>query len=116
MSSPGEAQRLVERIVAKHPNLVRLTIHAPPTGQTQSRIIACNVHEKIGKPSDPEDLDAMKTGKVVVLEEGDKLDVTAPILDEAGQAVATTGITLSFPRDPTKRLRPFYEHGRSVKA
>jgi hypothetical protein len=36
----------------------------------------------------------MKTGKPVVLREGDNLDVTAPIVDKAGKPIAATGITL----------------------
>ena len=91
-----KAQELVDRVVAKHPGLVRLTIHAVPTGEQGSRIIACNIKEKIGKLSDPEDLEAMKTGKTVTLKEGDNLDVTAPICDKAGKPIAATGITLRF--------------------
>ena len=90
-----QAQDLVEEIVGEHSNLVRLTIHAVPTGESTSRIIACNVIEKRGQISDPEDLAAMTTGKTVVLPEGDNLDVTAPIFDSAGRAIAATGITLA---------------------
>jgi hypothetical protein len=97
------AQRLVEQTVAKHPNLVRLTIHAVPTGGTKSKIIACNIREKIGKISDPEDLEAMKSKKTTVLQEGDNLDLTTPILDKAGQAIAATGITLAFPRNASEK-------------
>ena len=92
----SEAQSLVEQIVATHPGLVRLTIHAVPMGETQSRIIACNIQEKLGKLSDPEDLDAIKSKKTVVLREGKNLDVTMPILDKTGKAIAATGITLAL--------------------
>lgn len=92
----SKAQELVNNLVSKHPELVRLTIHAVPAGEEVSRIIACNIKEKIGKLSDPEDLMAMKTGKTVTLKEGDNLDVTAPILDKAGKPIAATGITLRF--------------------
>jgi len=94
----SEAQRLVEQIVAKHPKLVRLTIHAVPTGETENRIIACNVGGKIGQISDPEDLRVMDTGQAVVLREGDNLDVTMPIPDDTGRVVAAAGITLSEER------------------
>jgi hypothetical protein len=89
-----EAQSLIEKTAAKYPEIVRLTIHAVPTGEQQNRIIACNIKEKIGKLSDPEDIEAMKNGKTVVLKEGDNLDVTAPIFDRTGKPVAATGITL----------------------
>ena len=97
-----KAQELVEGMASKHPDLVRLTIHADPTGEETSRIIACNIKEKIGKPSDPEDLEAMKTGETVVLREGDNLDVTAPIWNKAGKPVAATGITLRFGKEETE--------------
>lgn len=97
-----KAQELVDRIVAKHPDLVRLTIHAVPTGEEGSRIIACNNKEKIGKLSDPEDLEAMKTGEVVTLKEGDNLDVTAPIRDKTGKPIAATGITLPVSQGETE--------------
>jgi hypothetical protein len=98
----AEAQAVVEGIMAKHPDLVRLTIHAVPTGETECRFIACNVEEKRGKPSDPEDLRAMETLETVVLREGDALDVTVPVLDPAGKAIAATGITLSFSEGVTE--------------
>jgi iron complex outermembrane receptor protein len=90
----SEAQRIVDQIVAKHPALVRLTIHAVPAGETESRIIACNIRNKIGKISDPEDLHVMSTKQAVVLREGTNLDVTMPILNKAGTAMAATGITI----------------------
>ena len=97
-----KAQELVEGMASKHPDLVRLTIHADPTGEETSRIIACNIKEKIGKPSDPEDLEAMKTGETIVLREGDNLDVTAPIWNKAGKPIAATGITLRFGKEETE--------------
>ena len=90
----ADVQRLVEQIVARHPKLVRLTIHAVPTSETESRIIASNISDKLGNLSDPEDLRVMTTKEIVVLREGNNLDVTMPILDKAGKAVAATGITL----------------------
>ncbi len=97
-----KAQELVGNMVSKHSDLVRLTIHAVPTGEEISRIIACNIKDKIGKLSDPEDLEAMKTGETVVLREGDNLDVTAPIWNKAGKPIAATGITLRFGKEETE--------------
>ena len=90
----ADVQRLVEQTVARHPKLVRLTVHAVPTGETESRIIASNISDKLGNVSDPEDLRVMTTKEIVVLREGNNLDVTMPILDTAGKPVAATGITL----------------------
>jgi len=97
-----EAQVLVDKTVAKYPDIARLTIHAVPAGKDGSRIIACNIKEKIGSFSDPEDLAVMKTNKAVILREGDNLDVTAPICDKAGKPIAATGITLRFGKGETE--------------
>jgi hypothetical protein len=99
----GEAQRIVDQTMAKHPEIVRLTIHAVPTGETKSRIIACNISKKVGQLSDMEDLEAIRVKKTVVLREGNNLDVTAPILDRSGRAIAATGITLLFPKSTTEQ-------------
>lgn len=92
-----QAQNLIAQTLAKYPDLVRLTIHAVPKGQSGSRIIACNLSEKIGKASDPEDLAAMKTNRLVVLREGNNVDVTAALVDRTGKPIAATGITLKIP-------------------
>jgi hypothetical protein len=89
------AQAIIDRLVAEHPEIVRLTIHAVPTGEKHSRIIACNIKEKIGRLSDPEDLEAMKSNTTTVLKEGDNLDVTVPISGKTGIPIAASGITLA---------------------
>ncbi|MEA1991724.1 MAG: hypothetical protein U9N58_05960 [Thermodesulfobacteriota bacterium] len=98
----SEAQDLIDKTVAKYLNIVRLTIHAVPAGKEGSRIIACNIKEKIGSFSDPEDLEVLKTNKAVILKEEDNLDVTAPICDKAGRPIAATGITLRFRKGETE--------------
>jgi hypothetical protein len=92
----SKAQGLIDRLILEHQNIVRLTIHAVPTGEKQSRIIACNLRKKIGQPSDPEDLAAIKTNRTTILHEGGNLDVTAPIRNRLGTAIAATGITLKM--------------------
>jgi len=92
-----EAQQLVEKIIEQHPNVVRLTIHAVPTGGSVNRIVACNLPDKLGKASDPEDLQAMQSNKTTVLREGNDLDVTVPIPDREGKVIAATGVTLLRP-------------------
>ncbi len=101
-SEHPEAQQIIEKLVSKHNGLVRLTIHAVPTGKGASEIIACNIQKKIGQPSDPEDLEAMKTNKTITLKEGNNLDVTAPVCDKSGKPIAATGITLSFQKGETE--------------
>jgi len=88
------AQEIVDSVAAKHPELVRLTLHAIPEGKSDCMQIASTAKKRRGKPSDPEDLKALETGREVVLEEDGALDVTVPILMQMGKASAVAGVTL----------------------
>jgi hypothetical protein len=90
------AQDIVDGVAAKHPELVRLTLHAVPADKTECTQVASTVKGRRGKPSDPEDLKAMKTGQQVVLDEDGAVDVTVPILRVNGKATAVAGVTLSL--------------------
>jgi len=92
-----DAQEVVDRVAAKHADLVRLTLHAVPEGKTQCTQIASTMAERRGKPSDPEDIEAMKTGKHIVLDEPGAVDVTVPILVKGGKPTAIAGVTLRAP-------------------
>ena len=90
------AQDIVDGVAAKHPELVRLTLHAVPEGKSECMQLASTVAGRRGKPSDPEDLKAMKTGRQVVLDESGAIDVTVPILRVNGIATAVAGVTLGM--------------------
>ena len=89
------AQDIVDGVAAKHPELARLTLHAVPEGKTECTQVASTVKGRRGKPSDPEDLKAMKTGQQIVLDESGAIDVTVPILRKSGKPTAVAGVTLS---------------------
>lgn len=88
-----EAQRLVDSLIARHPGLVRVGMHLTPPGRPDNLIVACNVAERIGRKSDPEDLKAMKTGKPVVLKEAGNFDVTLPLHTASGKVIGALGLT-----------------------
>ena len=92
-SSGIYAQRLVDELGARHPELVRIGMHVRPPNKSDNIIIACNVFERIGRKSDPEDLKAMKSGQPVVLKEDGNIDVTLPLHDAAGKAIGAIGLT-----------------------
>jgi hypothetical protein len=89
------AQRLVEELAARHPELVRIGMHVTPPGKPDNVIIACNMPERIGQKSDPEDLKAITTGEPVALKEDNKFDVTLPLHDAAGKIIGAIGLTFS---------------------
>jgi hypothetical protein len=84
------AQKVLDGVAQQHKDLVRLTLHAVPQGKTQCTQLASTVSGRVGKPSDPEDLEAMRTGREVVLEEQGAVDVTVPIIGNT----AVAGVTL----------------------
>ncbi len=93
---PGKspAQRLVDELAKKHPELVRIGLHVIPPGSSENIIVASNVAAKLGQKSDPEDLQAMETGRPVVLREGENFDVTLPLHDARGKIIGAIGLTL----------------------
>ena len=88
------AQRLVDQLAAKHPELVRIGLHVTPPNRSHNIIVASNVAAKIGQKSDPEDLQAMRTGKPVVLREQGNFDVTLPLHDSSGNVMGAIGLTI----------------------
>ena len=95
-ASFSAAQKVLDGVASQHPNLKRLTLHAVPAGKAECTQIASTMADRRGKPSDPEDLEALRTGKEVVLDEPGSIDVTVPILLADGKATAVTGVTLTL--------------------
>lgn len=59
------AQWLVEELVVRHPELLRIGIHVTAPSKSDNVIIACNLSERIGQKSDLEDLKVIKTDQPV---------------------------------------------------
>lgn len=114
-ASYPDAQRIVEQLASRHADVVRLTIHAVPRGESRSRIIASNVAAKIGAWSDPEDTQAMETKQPVILEEGQRIDYTAPVLDASGTAIAAIGVLVDG-TDPGAMLSSASQVARELSA
>jgi methyl-accepting chemotaxis protein len=80
--------------------LLEIRIHAPdPTSSVGYRAIAANTSDLVGQESDPEDIQAIKDDKLVVVpatENGTPiLDITVPLHID-GKSVATAGIKMSL--------------------
>ena len=93
---PGEilAQKLVDDLVAKRPDIVRVGMHLTPPNGPDNIIVASNVAAKVGQKSDPEDLQAMRTGRPVVLREDGNVDITVPLHDSSGKLIGAIGLTI----------------------
>lgn len=87
-----QSQAAVDKVAKENPGLVRLTVHCMMDGKAAA--CASTSADKRGKPSDPEDLQAMQSGQTVAMEEGSALDVTVPILAKDGKFLGACGVTL----------------------
>jgi iron complex outermembrane receptor protein len=98
------AQKLVEETIAKHPELRQIGLHTTPPNSSQSVIIAINDKKKIGKKSDPDDLEVMKTGKpsAELMEKKGIYDLGFPLLNQSGTIIGTVVMEIKVSMESTK--------------
>ncbi len=94
---PNYAQHLVDQIVAAHPDVVVLAVHATPPGSTQNVIIASNIG-RIGKVADPDDMRVINTGKpnLAVNKAGDRYEVELPLYDASHRLLGALGTVFAY--------------------
>mgnify|MGYP001593820213 CR=1 FL=1 len=105
-------QAIVESVGKEHPEVARLTVHCVPPGGGACCAVASTLAEKRGKVSDPEDLEAMGTGKLVVLDEAGGVDVTVPVMQKGARWEATVGVT--FKPNPEMKKEQFVELATAI--
>ncbi|WP_341315452.1 TonB-dependent siderophore receptor [Paraburkholderia sp. IMGN_8] len=94
------AQELVDSTVARHPELLQLDLHATPPGAARSVIIAAKSEQRIGKPTDPDDLAVSKSGEpfVEINQLGNQnVETHLPLLDAHGTIIGTVEMTFPYP-------------------
>jgi hypothetical protein len=92
-ASCATAQAVVESVARQNPDCTRLTIHCAMADGAKA--CASTAAERIGTASNKEDLDAMATGRTVVLDEAGAIDVTVPINPKNGRFQSACGVTLA---------------------
>jgi hypothetical protein len=101
------AEALVERSLARFPDLVTLALHVAPPGN-DNRIVASNFG-RIGKPGDGDDLHVERDGAVLreVTNAGRRLAVELPLLDRAGRPIGALSTSFAVPlgADPQNLYR-----------
>jgi hypothetical protein len=90
----ADPQVVVDDVAKANADCVRVSVHSQPADAKEPVNCASTARDRVGKPSDAEDVKAMQTGQPVVLEEKGALDVTVPILAKDGKFTAACGITL----------------------
>jgi hypothetical protein len=98
----ADTQAIVESVAKMHPEIARLTVHTTPAGGSGPIAVASTMAEKLGKPSDPEDLKAMAKNLTVTMEEVGSYDVTVPICMKNGKATAAVGVTFNTDKGTDK--------------
>ena len=103
-TSPTDAaaQAAIEAVAKANPEIVRLTVHMQPAGGGGPIAVASTAADRLGKPSDKEDVQAMQSGQPVVLDEKDAMDVTVPAMQKDGKWTAAIGVTLKAPAGADK--------------
>lgn len=91
------AQELVDRTVARHPELLVLAMHVTPPDSADNVIIASNIG-RIGKKADADDLSVVKSGKprLSLNKAGDHFEVLMPFLDANGRQIGALGEVFAY--------------------
>ena len=91
------AQELVNRIVAKYPDLLVVAMHVKPPGESDNVIIASNIG-RIGKRADAEDLRVIGTGETLakVNKNGDRFEVELVLHDASGKPIGALAIVFPY--------------------
>ena len=106
LATASFSQALVDRYVRSEPSIRRLSIHAPaPPGKSPTGywFLASSNPARVGLPSDPEDVEAFQTDRVVRRIEATHAtptnaptaDVTYPLHDQLGRVIGVLGVTLT---------------------
>ncbi len=88
-------QQLSDETMAKHPELLSITLHGTPPRLTDTfTMFAGSFPERIGNPDDPDDIDVIKKGITIVdprwnrtKDNPKKFVVLMPMRDAAGQNI-----------------------------
>lgn len=122
---PGKrilAQALVDDIVAKHPELVSITIHAIPPGGSEYTMIAGTFPDRVGNESSPGDVITAKKGVTQVESKwgtenwGQKVSIVAPLKNAKGEYLPAA-IIMAFKTTPdsSKKDTDFMEPGVKIR-
>jgi len=91
------AQELVDRTVAKHPELAVMVMHVTPPDSSVNVIVASNIG-RIGKPADADDLSVLKSGQArgSVNKAGDRFEALMPLKDVSGRVLGVLGLVFPY--------------------
>jgi hypothetical protein len=102
------AQKLSDETMAKHPELLSITLHGVPPGQTNVyTMFAGSYTDRIGNPDDPDDIDVSKKGITIIdprwhrtNDTDKKFVVLMPMRDKSGENVGLVVYAFKDPKNP----------------
>jgi hypothetical protein len=108
------AQELVDRTVAKHPDLLVVVMHVTPAKADGNIVIASNIG-RIGKPGDEDDLRVITTGKpnLEVGHGGKRYEVELVLRDVAGETLGALGLVWPYAAGQDKA--PFERKAEAIR-
>src|SRR4051812_13279911 len=89
------AQRLVDRTLARHPDLRILAFHVAPPGRAENMIVASNIG-RIGKVADSDDLQVITTGASRAERTKNGYSVELVLLDASRRPIGALGTTFAY--------------------
>jgi hypothetical protein len=107
-------QALVDRALARHPNVVILALHAQPPQVKSNVIVASNIG-RIGKKADEDDMHVVTSGetKLEFNETGDRYEVEQTLLDVSGSVIGAVGVV--FPYKKGQDTGPLQKEAAQVR-
>ena len=92
------AQKLVNEIMAKHPELAVIGMHAPAPGKKESTMIASNL-DRIGKADDEDDLAVANEHKTILapnMKDPAKFEVAVPLMNASGKVIGSISAVFKY--------------------
>jgi hypothetical protein len=117
------AQKLVDEIMATHTELISMTLHGVPPGQTDTyTMFAGSFPDRIGNADDPDDIDVSKKG-ITILDPRwhrpndtvKKFVMMLPLRDASGENIGEIVLAYKNPADSGKTEKDFYLASSSLR-
>ncbi len=100
LENTTKIQDMFNDVTEKLPHIKRLTLHAQDKKDLTYSHIASSIYSIIGTPSHKEDIEAIKQNRTTILyetiNERDYIDITYPITNLQGNAIAALGVAVSL--------------------
>ena len=98
------AQKLVDEVLARHPDVEIFAIHATPPGGDYNVIVGSNIG-RIGKKADNDDMRAIYTGKtnLEVNEAGNRFEVEMQLKDRSGNVIGAASVVYAYRNGDDKK-------------